>query len=57
MVRESISKKGYRTVRCSVKNTKGSEKAGVDMIADLINQFIVEGVIPAEWELSTIANH
>ena len=27
------------------------------MIADLVNQNIVEGVIPAEWEHSTIVNY
>ena len=35
--------------------TKVIEEAGVDMITDLVNQIIV-GVIPAEWELSTLEN-
>ena len=30
-------------------------EAGVDMITDLVNQIIV-GVIPSEWELSTLEN-
>ena len=29
-------------------------EAGVDIITDLVNQSIVEEVIPAEWDLSTI---
>ena len=28
----------------------------VDVITDLVNRIVVEGVIPAEWELSTIVN-
>ena len=34
---------------------KTTGEAGVDMITDLANQIIV-GVIPVEWELSTIVN-
>ena len=30
---------------------KTTWEAGLDMITDLVNQIIVEGVIPAEWEL------
>ena len=26
------------------------------MITDLVNQIIVEGITPAEWELSTVVN-
>ena len=33
---------------------KAAEEAGVGIITDLVNQIIVEGVIPAETELSTI---
>ena len=35
---------------------KTAGQAGVDMITDLVNQIIVEGVIPAEGELSIIVN-
>ena len=35
---------------------KPARQAGVDMITDPVNQIIVEGVIPGERELSTIAN-
>ena len=31
-------------------------EVGVEMITDLVSQIIVEGVIPAEWELSTFVN-
>ena len=31
-------------------------EAGVDMITKLVNQIIVQGVIPAEWVLSTSVN-
>ena len=29
---------------------------GVDILTDLVNQIIVKGVVPAEWECSTIVN-
>ena len=35
---------------------KAAEEDSVDMITDLINQIIREGVVPADWELSTIIN-
>ena len=35
---------------------KAAGEVGVDIITDLVNQVIVEGVILAEWELSTIVN-
>ena len=35
---------------------KAAEEAGVYMITDVVNQIIVEGIVPAEWELSTIVN-
>ena len=35
---------------------KAAGEAAVDLITDLVNQITVEGVIPAEWELSTIVN-
>ena len=31
-------------------------QVGIDITTDLINQIIVERVIPADWELSTIEN-
>ena len=33
---------------------KAAGELGLEMIADLLNQIIREGVVPAEWELSTI---
>ena len=33
---------------------KAAGEAGVDMITDLINQIIVEGIFPEELELSTV---
>ena len=35
---------------------KIAAEAGVDMITDLENQITVEGLIPAEWELSNTVN-
>ena len=35
---------------------KTAGETGVDMIADLVKQIIVEGVISVEWERSTIVN-
>ena len=35
---------------------KAAGEAGVDMITDLVNKLIIEGVIPAVWELGFIAN-
>ena len=35
---------------------KAAGEAGVDMIMDQVNKIIVEGVIPAEWELNNIVN-
>ena len=35
-------------------NTGG--ETGVDVVKDLVNQIAVEGVIPTEYELSTIVN-
>ena len=32
---------------------KAAEEAKIDVITDLVNQIFVEGVIPAELELST----
>ena len=36
---------------------KTAVEAGVGMITDLVNQIIVEGVIPAEKKLSTIVKY
>ena len=36
---------------------KVAGEAGVDMITDLVNPLIVDGVIPREWELRTIVNY
>ena len=36
---------------------KAAGEAEVDMITELANQIIAEGVIVAEWELSTIVNY
>ena len=38
------------------ETVKAAGEAGIDMNTDLVYQIIVEGVIPAEWELSTIVN-
>ena len=35
---------------------QAAEEDSVDMILDLINQIIREGVVSADWELSTIIN-
>ena len=35
---------------------KSAEEARFDVITDLVNRIMVEGVIPAELELSTIVN-
>ena len=35
---------------------KAAGAAGVNMILDLANQIIVEGVILAEWGISTMVN-
>ena len=35
---------------------KVAGQAGGDIMTDLVNQIIVEGVIPAEWKLSTFVN-
>ena len=38
------------------ETVKAAGEAGIDMNTDLVYQIIVEGVIPAESELSTIVN-
>ena len=61
MVREPISKinngKAARPPGLLSEMVAGEAgEAGADMITDLLNRLIAEGVNPAEWELSTIAN-
>ena len=60
MVRKSISKmrngKAAGPSGVLSEMVKATGKAGVGMITDLLNQIIIEGVIPAEWKLSTVVN-
>ena len=60
MVRESISKmkKGKASGQIIIVSemVKVAGQAGGDMITDLVNQIIVEGVISAEWKVSTFVN-
>lgn len=60
MVRDSVSKikngKAAGLLGLVPETVKMTGETGVDTITDLINQIIVEGVLPAEWELSTITN-
>ena len=35
---------------------KAAGKAGVDIITGLANQIIIQGAVPAKWELSNIVN-
>lgn len=46
----SNKKSSVCTIRRSVRNSKSAGETGADMITDLVNQIIVEGVIPAKWE-------
>ena len=56
VVRESISKikngkaAGPPSIVSEMVKTRG--KAEVDIITDLVNQIIGEGILPAEWQLS-----
>ena len=60
IVRDSISKmKNGKATGSSVvvsEMVKETGEAGTDLIANLVNQIIVEGVIPAEWERHTIVS-
>ena len=38
------------------ETVKAVVEVGIDMNTDLVYQIIVEGVTPAEWELSTTVN-
>ena len=59
MVRDSVSKikngKASGPLGLVPEIVKMAGETGVGTITDLINQILV-GVIPAEWELSTITN-
>ena len=56
MVRESISliknEKDAGSSGVVSEMVKAAGKARVDMITDLVNQILVQGVVPAEWETS-----
>ena len=60
MVREAVSKmkKGKAAGPSGVvaEMLKAAGKTGIEMITNLINQIVSEGVIPADWDLSTIVN-
>ena len=60
MVRDSVSKikngKAAGLLGLVPEIVKMTGETGVGTITDLINQIIVEGVLPTEWELSTITN-
>ena len=57
LVRESISKarneKAIEPSGLVSGIVKSADDLGVDMARDLINQMLVEDIIPAEWEVST----
>ena len=61
MITESISKMengkaaGTSGVVSEMVNEAG--EAGVDMITTLVNQIIVEAIIPAEWEFGSFVNY
>ena len=60
IVRESVSKLKNRKAAgpsgVVSKVIKAAGKAAVNIIANLVNQIKIEGVIAAEWELRTIVN-
>ena len=60
MVREAIQKMKNRKAAgpsgIAAEMIKASGQFGVDMITDLLNQIVRDGVVPADWELSTIVN-
>ena len=39
-----------------MESIKAAGEAEVDMITDLVNQSIIEELIPAEWKLSNVVN-
>ena len=60
IVRESVIKmkngKAAGPSRVVSYMLKAAGEAGVHMITDLVNQIIVERIIPVEWYLNTIIN-
>ena len=60
MVRDSLNKmkngKAAAPPGVVSEMAKAAGETGVDMSTDIVNQLLVEGVIPAEWELCTIVN-
>ena len=54
-----LERQGCRTIRCSIRNNKGSKKSrswhSWHIVTDLVNHITV-GFIPAEWQLSFITN-
>lgn len=61
MVSESINKinngKAPEPSGLVSKMVKAAGETGVDMITELVNQIIVERLIPSKWEFGTIANY
>ena len=60
MVRKAIKKMKIRKAAgpsgVAAEMIKASGEVGVDMITGLLNKIVRDGVVPAEWELSTIVN-
>ena len=60
MVREAVSKmkKGKAAGPSGVvaEMLKAAGETGIEMITNLTNQIVIEGVIPEDWDLSTIVN-
>ena len=60
MVREAVSKmkkdKAAGSSCVVAEMLKAAGETGIEMITNLTNQIVREGVIPADWDLSTIVN-
>ena len=60
MVREAVSKmkkaKAAGPSGVVAEMLKAAGETGIEMITNLTNQIVREGVIPADWDLSTIVN-
>ena len=60
MVREPISKMKSRKAAgpsgVLSEMVRAAREAGVGIMTDLVNQIIVEGTIPGEWEFNAIIN-
>ena len=60
MVRKAVEKMKKRKAAgpsgIVAEMIRAAGEPGIEMISDLLNQIIREGVVPAEWELSTIVN-